>query len=258
MLVGLSGPLAGYSIPIPEEGLYIGRNTLPALRRDPAVSREHALIRWTRDGRLLIENRSSNGTWVNDGPVSGHTIIGNGDRVAIGQGIYELRIEPPSAVAASYGGVATAGAATTIHGGISGSYGGVGAGTIEGDVNTGDYYKVSFDPTGLDDVSGFPRFLTVVGILVALAGFAFFAYPIVMGVIAGFDASAAHALCDQQFQPATQESFDCHFNVNSGIAFQVTPWLPIGAGLMFVGMVLTIVGRILKRNDEPEVRRRRA
>ena len=260
MLVGLAGPLVGARILIPPEGLYIGRDTIPALGRDPAVSGEHALIRWTQDGRLMIEDRRSrNGTWLNGAVLTGPAIIGAGARIAIGQGMYELRVERPGAVAATHGGVTAGGGAITIHGGVSGSNGGVAAGgNIEGNIHTGDIYDIDFDPYGLSDVSGFPRFLTVVGIFVALAGFAFFAYPIVMGLVSAGDASAAHALCDQQFQPATRESFDCHFNVNSGMAFEVAPWMPIGAGLMFVGMMLTIVARALKRNDEPRRPRREA
>jgi hypothetical protein len=256
MFVGLTGPLAGKGIPIPAEGLYIGRDTIPELRRDKFVSGEHALIWWIPDGRLLIEDRHSrHGTYVNNGRVEGPTIIGAGDQIVIGQGIYEIRIARRGAVA-SHGAVAAGGGATTIHGDMSASYGGVTAGDIRGDVNTGDYYDVTVDPYGLDDVSGFPRFLMILGIFVALAGFAFFGYPIVMGLIAGADASAAHALCDQQFGPTTQENFNCHFNVNSGITFQIAPWIPIGAALMFVGMVLTIVARALKRNDEPRRRER--
>ena len=71
--------------------------------------------------------------------------------------------------------------AVAIEGGVPASSGGVGAGGgIEGDIHTGDYYDVEYDPTGLSEVRGFPRFLMVLGIFIAFAGFALFAYPILM------------------------------------------------------------------------------
>jgi hypothetical protein len=247
-LVALDGPAAGMHIPIPVEGLSLGRDTLPALRRDPAVSGRHAFIRWTGDGRLMIEDRGSrNGTWVNGARASDPRVIGAGDRIQLGSGTYELRIER---LAADRGGI-------TIDGGVNASWGGVGVvGDVAGGIHTGDDIDVFYDPTGLSDVSGFPRLLMVLGIFVSLAGFALFAYPIVMGIASAGDVTDPFAACSA-FERGSQAWFDCT-DANFGFGdfgVELVPWIPLGAGLFFGGMVLTIVARVLQK-DKPRERRR--
>lgn len=259
VLVALDGPAAGTRVPIPLEGLSIGRDTVPALRRDSAVSGRHALIRWTGDGRLMIEDRGSrNGTWVNGARVSQPTLIGTRDRVQIGQGNYELRIEmaaPPEPSYPTFNRDTVA-----IDGGIHASDRGVAAGRdIHGGIHTGDNIDMIYDPTGLSDVSGFPRFLMVLGIFIGLAGFALFAYPIVLAIASVGNVTDPFAACSE-LERGSQAWIDCN-NANFGnfgnLGFEVVPWIPLGAGLFFLGMVLTIVARVLQK-DKPRERRRGA
>ena len=236
VLVALDGPAAGAQIPIPVEGLRIGRDTVPALRADPAVSGRHASIRWTGDGRLLIEDEGSrNGTWVNGAAVTQPTVIGAGDRVQMGEGTYELRIEsaaPPPPPPPSYPIPPDNRQTVEIQGGVNASDRAVAVGRdVHGDIHTGDYYDIEYDPTGLNQVSGFPRFLMVVGILLGLAGFGLFAFPIFMAVI---DAFSCEGFCEPNLNADT---------------------MPIGLGLFFGGMVLTVIARVLQR-DDPKGRRR--
>ena len=252
VLIALDGPVAAARIPIPVEGLRIGRNTIPALQADPAVSGRHALIRWTGDGRLLIEDEGSrNGTSVNGAAVTQPTVIGAGDRIQIGQGTYELRITSQPAQAPAHAGSAAGGETVEIEGGVHASSGGVAAGRdIHGNLYTGDYYDIEYDPTGLSQVSGFPRFLMVVGIFVGLAGFALFAYPIVVSIIGAASSSTA---CDG-IDPFSDAYFDC-LRANR-VSFELVPWMPIGLALFFGGMVLTVIARVIQRDDKPQGRRR--
>jgi hypothetical protein len=249
VLVALDGPAAGAHIPIPVEGLSIGRDTIPDLRVDTAVSGRHALIRWTGDGRLMIEDAGSrNGTWVNGAAATQSTVIGAGDRIQVGQGIYELRIETPAPANVE---------TVEIEGGVHASEGAVAAGRdIHGDIHTGDYYDIEYDPTGLSQVSGFPRFLMVLGILIAFAGFALFAYPIVMAIASQGESNPLAACND--FEPGSQAWIDCNNENFGNFGFEATPWIPLGAGLLFVGMVTTIVARVIQRDDKPRGRRREA
>lgn len=254
VLVALDGPVAGGQIPIPVEGLSIGRDTVPALRGDPTVSGRHALIRWTGDGRLMIEDRESrNGTFVNGAAVADPMIIGAGDRIQIGQGTYELRIARSAPQEPMYAAPVSSPETVEIEGGVHASSGGVAAGRdIHGDIHTGDYYDIEYDPTGLSQVHGFPRFLMVLGIFVALAGFALIAYPILMSIIGAASSSSA---CDG-IDPFSDAYFEC-LTANR-VTFEFVPWLPIGAAMFFGGMVLTIVARVLQRDDTQQGRKRGA
>jgi hypothetical protein len=258
VLIALGGPVAGARIAIPVEGLAIGRDTIPALKADPVVSGRHALIRWTGDGRLMIEDRGSrNGTWVNGAAVADATIIGAGDRIEIGQGTYELRVSSQPTQAPAYAAPTANPETVEIEGGVHASGGGVAAGRdIHGNIHTGDYYDIEYDPTGLSHVSGFPRFLMVLGILVAFAGFGLFAYPIVMAIASAGDVTDPFAACSG-LEQGSQAWIDCNNENfgNFGIAFEFVPWLPLGAGLFFGGMVLTVVARVMQR-DKPRERRR--
>lgn len=282
ILKGLEGRAAGARIPIPGDGLHIGRHSTPELAADRSVSGRHAEIRWTPDGRrLLIEDVGSrNGTWLNGSEVAGPTALRIGDSIQVGDTTFELAADWDDPTAEhnidrrERGAVSADRGAVAIEGGMNPSGGGVGAGRdIHGDINTrtvtadygraagGDYYehyeeRIEFDPTGLNRARGFARFLLVLGILVALAGFGLFGYPIVRGFVAAQDTITAHSACDQQYSLGTPENFNCHFNVNSGMSFEITPWIPAGAGLMFVGMVLTVIARVIQRDDDDRPRRR--
>jgi hypothetical protein len=57
---------------------------------DPGASRRHAEVRRTGDDFVIVDLGSTNGTLVNDDPVSERTLR-NGDRITIGQTTLEFR-----------------------------------------------------------------------------------------------------------------------------------------------------------------------
>lgn len=57
---------------------------------DPGASRQHARIRRTDGGFVLVDLGSTNGTLVNDEPIQEHALE-NGDRITIGETVLEFR-----------------------------------------------------------------------------------------------------------------------------------------------------------------------
>jgi len=57
---------------------------------DPGASRRHAEIRKDGDRFLVVDLGSTNGTLVNDSPVSEQTLE-DGDRITIGRTVIEFR-----------------------------------------------------------------------------------------------------------------------------------------------------------------------
>jgi hypothetical protein len=57
---------------------------------DPGASRRHAEVRRDGDDYLLVDLGSTNGTLVNEAPVSEHTLE-DGDRITIGRTVLEFR-----------------------------------------------------------------------------------------------------------------------------------------------------------------------
>ena len=56
-----------------------------SLSGDPELSREHARISPFEGGRLLVEDLgSTNGTFVNGGPIAGPTVVQGGDAIWLG------------------------------------------------------------------------------------------------------------------------------------------------------------------------------
>src|SRR5436190_23719787 len=72
-LIIQSGSLAGQQFELEKGSLLIGRGPECTLRfdgsRDPGVSTRHATIEAEPDGFYLIDQRSTNGTFVNGNPV---------------------------------------------------------------------------------------------------------------------------------------------------------------------------------------------
>lgn len=83
-LVVRSGDEPGRIIDIAGDQLAIGRaSDCEILIDHPSVSATHALIRVQHGQYQLHDLASSNGTWVNDGPVSG-TLLRDGARISMG------------------------------------------------------------------------------------------------------------------------------------------------------------------------------
>lgn len=92
--VGERGTLVyagGRSVPLTQPEITIGR--LPecdVVVDDPGASRQHARIRRTDGGFVLVDLGSTNGTLVNDGPIQEH-VLEDRDRITIGETVLEFR-----------------------------------------------------------------------------------------------------------------------------------------------------------------------
>lgn len=83
-LVGIAGPLKGAILTLDSTELSIGRDKGNALVIDePAVSRQHCLVRAGEDGYRIRDLASRNGTYVNGMPVKERTLH-NGDQIQVG------------------------------------------------------------------------------------------------------------------------------------------------------------------------------
>lgn len=91
-----SGPHAGREIEMVGERLLFGRNDdCDVVIADPDVSRNHAQA-LNLDGMVILYDlNSSNGTFVNDVPIS-RTFLMNGDEVRIGNTTFKFIAEPSS------------------------------------------------------------------------------------------------------------------------------------------------------------------
>jgi 6-phosphogluconolactonase (cycloisomerase 2 family) len=99
------GPATGNDLVVDRE-LLIGRNAAGAgrLGDDPELSRDHARVRRTDDGQLLIEDLgSTNGTRVNGARIAGPALLRAGDQVQAGSSVIEVRGEPVAAAPAALG-----------------------------------------------------------------------------------------------------------------------------------------------------------
>jgi transcriptional regulator with GAF, ATPase, and Fis domain len=83
-LVGIAGPLKGAILTLDSKELSIGRDKGNVLVIDePAVSRQHCLVRAGEDGYRIRDLASRNGTYVNGMPVKERTLH-NGDQIQVG------------------------------------------------------------------------------------------------------------------------------------------------------------------------------
>src|SRR5262249_49316857 len=85
-----TGPTMGLRYPLGEQPRLLGRGahcdiSLPA----PSVSRRHASIQQGPDGYSVVDLESTNGTWVNDVPITTHALC-DGDDLRIGNCIFRF------------------------------------------------------------------------------------------------------------------------------------------------------------------------
>ena len=85
-----TGPAAGQSLSLGEE-VVIGRDPGPggAVLNDPSVSRRHAFVRKLRQGYVLYELGSANGTVVDGAKLKGQTLR-NGDTIEVGNTVLQF------------------------------------------------------------------------------------------------------------------------------------------------------------------------
>lgn len=256
LTVGLrvvEGPGRGEEVVVSAEGLVIGRASPEVEGRlggDLALSRRHASLRPLDDDRLLVEDLgSTNGTYVNNEAVQRARVVEAGDVLQLGGSVIQVVVVPEETLAtvrrpmpaATPGGVVVEGGVHADREGVAAGrdiHGGVHRQTVQADRGGSaagrDIYHQEryYDASGLGLITqtrGFPRVLIVVGTLLSLAGFVSFAYPIVRAVTEGFQSGPS----------------------GSGPTFHVVPWLPLGAALMFVGIVVSTIGvlSIRRRRD---------
>jgi pSer/pThr/pTyr-binding forkhead associated (FHA) protein len=87
----IEGPAAGQQLPL-TQALEAGRSAEATLTlTDEQASRHHARFEPGSGGAVVTDLGSSNGTYVNDQPISGARQLRPGDRVRIGLSVIELR-----------------------------------------------------------------------------------------------------------------------------------------------------------------------
>lgn len=96
LLVGVLGKTQGQSFSIPPQGLRIGRQAgNEVLVDDTGVSRQHARLIF-HNGALWVQDMGSrNGVFVNDARVQAHRQLSVGDRVRVGNCVFEVSLEAP-------------------------------------------------------------------------------------------------------------------------------------------------------------------
>ena len=92
-----AGPLAGRRVEV-ASALVLGRQAADLVIEDPQVSRRHASVRPAGDTLEVEDHGSRNGTWVNGVRVDGTTRLAPGDRVRVGDTLFE--VEGPAVRAA--------------------------------------------------------------------------------------------------------------------------------------------------------------
>jgi pSer/pThr/pTyr-binding forkhead associated (FHA) protein len=84
-----AGPLAGRRVEV-TSALVLGRQAADLVLEDPQVSRRHASVRPAGDALEVEDHGSLNGTWVNGARVGGATRLAPGDRVRLGDTVFEV------------------------------------------------------------------------------------------------------------------------------------------------------------------------
>jgi hypothetical protein len=286
----VEGNAAGNVLEIPEYGLVLGRSAAPRgrLGDDAALSRRHARITPNLDGTLVVEDLGSrNGTWLNGHRVPSDVpaIAAPGDVIQVGESVLEISGAPEEAMERRPARSSAGEGGFVLGGDVRADRGSIGAiGEVQGDVRTtqqsvradrggyaagGDVYhseRYDVDASGLAfwaRTSGLPRFLVVLGALLALTGVGSFGYPIVKALSAPLvdtassedetRLAAAEARCEREFEGSAWARCMSRANARYGPGsdFEPTPWMPLGAGLFFVGAIFTTIGTLMiRRRDD--------
>ena len=91
-LVFRNGPQAGLRVEVGSE-LLLGREQAQLTLDDPQVSRRHAVVRPVAAGLEIEDLGSLNGTRVNGDRIHGAVRLAPGDRVEIGETLFEVELE---------------------------------------------------------------------------------------------------------------------------------------------------------------------
>ena len=275
----VSGSRSGSRIDIRAAGLLVGRDAdadVPLLD-DESSSRRHARFINVAAGDVLVEDLgSTNGTFVNGTRVVQPVLLRDRDVIRVGDTDLQF-FDGRSASSGDSWPADTQGGGVAVGGSVHAQQGSIGAiGKVAGDVDMSrrtvtaepggyaagrDVYhsqRYDYDASGLGVITrsrGTARLLLVVGTLIAFAGFALFAYPIVNGIVniasSGSASSEASRRCDELYDMGTPQWIECQQEASQlgGDFPKLTPWLPAGVGLLFAGMVISVLGLFMIRSE---------
>jgi pSer/pThr/pTyr-binding forkhead associated (FHA) protein len=259
MLHVITGASTGVSFRVGPSGLTLGRSVPGAGRidGDQFISGEHARVRWN-GGRLYVENVSSNGTLVNDRPVS-NAYLNDGDVITIGWSQIEVELPRPGVTtappfttsdASGQPAIAPASYTTSLHGGQEATSGGVivggpNQGTIKTKVKRTQKVYVDDELSWWARARGPARVAVLIGLVLGLVGFGLLGYPIVSNIASAAQESAAVQQCwdtltGSALQKCIQKASAAH-----PMTVQLADYLPQGAALFFSGMVVMVIARLL-------------
>jgi hypothetical protein len=222
LLSVVKGNAAGRELAVHGE-LLLGRESDPPgdLGGDQTLSGEHASVTATRNGDLVVTDLdSTNGTFVNGDRITGTRVLQPGDELQVGRSVLVVGGVPAwedTAVEQDAWRDEVA-----FRGDVTADRGGVVAGKVEGGIRIGDDVKAYLDP--ISGATGLAKALIAVGLLVAVTGFVLFAFPIIMALSEGFSNDSG---------PSNPPD--------------LSPWLPLGFGLIVVGGVIGQIGVFLKK-----------
>jgi FHA domain len=83
---------AAYALPDDSHALAGRSSDMDIFLDDTFVSAKHALFEVTEEGFSVEDLRSTNGTLVNGTPIHGATLLEVGDRVSIGDTLFEVKV----------------------------------------------------------------------------------------------------------------------------------------------------------------------
>jgi hypothetical protein len=83
---------AAYALPDDSQALAGRSSDMDIFLDDTFVSAKHALFEVTEEGFSVEDLRSTNGTLINGAPVHGATLLEVGDRVSIGDTLFEVKV----------------------------------------------------------------------------------------------------------------------------------------------------------------------
>lgn len=100
LLLAVEGALAGEFFVVTAEGLTLGRDPSSTIRIEgPNVSRQHARV-LLHNGAIWVQDAGSrNGVFVNGQRVADHKQVKAGDRIAVGEHLFQVTLPAPAVAA---------------------------------------------------------------------------------------------------------------------------------------------------------------